>query len=119
MKRPINKKDLRKVLDFLAHFQAYIPQYAAVSKCLADLTCKHIPNKLPWTEIHQQAFDKLKVLLFESVNNPLYIIDVNSAFNVSVDASGFTVARILSQTDTEGNEKPIALGSQKLTEAQA
>jgi len=61
----------------------------------------------------------LNVLLFESVNNPLYIIDFNSSFNVSVDTSGFAVACILSQTDTEGNEKPIALGSQKLTEAQA
>jgi len=29
------------------------------------------------------------------------------------------VACILSQTDTVGNEKPIPLGSQKLTEAQA
>jgi len=35
--------------------------------------------------------------------------------------SVYAVACILSQTDTEaeGNEKPIALGSQKLTEAQA
>jgi hypothetical protein len=119
MKRPITKKDLRKTLGFLAHFQAYIPQYAAVAKCLTDLTCKHISNKLPWTEIHQSAFDKLKLLLCEAVNNPLYIIDFNSSFNVSVDASGFAVACILSQTDTEGNEKPIALGSQKLTDAQA
>jgi len=119
MKRPINKKDLRKTLGFLAHFQAYIPQYATVSKCLTDLTCKHIPNKLPWTQSHQQAFEKLKILLYEAVNNPLYIIDFSHPFNVSVDASGYAVACILSQTDTEDNEKPIALGSQKLTEAQA
>jgi hypothetical protein len=39
-KRPITKKDLRKTSGFLAHFQAYNCQYAAVSKCLTDLTCK-------------------------------------------------------------------------------
>jgi len=119
MQRPITKKDLRKTLGFLAHFQAYIPQYAKVAKCLTDLTCKAVPNKLPWRDEHQQAFDTLKRLLCEAVTNPLYIVDFNSAFNLSVDASGYAVACILSQTDECGNEKPIALGSQKLTDAQA
>ena len=85
MKRPITKKDLRKTLGFLAHFHAYIPNYAAVSKVLTDLTCKSVSNKIPWNDIHQQAFEKLKQLLYEAVNNPLYIVDFNLPFNVSVD----------------------------------
>jgi len=119
MLRPTTKKELRKALGFLAHFQAYIPQYAKVAKCLSDLTRKPIPHKLPWTDGHQKAFDTLKRLLCEAVTNPLYIVDFKSAFNLSVDASGFAVACILSQTDDQGNEKPIALGSQKLTNAQS
>jgi hypothetical protein len=47
------------------------------------------------------------------------VIDFSLPFNISCDASGYAVSGILSQTDTEGKEKPIAFTSKKLSEAQA
>jgi hypothetical protein len=119
MRRPTTKKDLRKCLGFFGHFQNYIPNYAGVAKHLTDLTRKEFPYKLPWSDNHQQAFDILKQLLHEAVVNPLFVVNFNSPFNLSVDASNFSVSCIVSQTDDKGHEKPIALSSQNLTDAQS
>jgi hypothetical protein len=86
---------------------------------LTDSTRKEFPNKLPWFDNHQQAFDTLKQLLRDAVVNPLLVVDFNSPFNLSVDASNFSVSGIVSQTDDKGHEKPIALSSQKLTDTQS
>jgi hypothetical protein len=61
----------------------------------------------------------LKQLLHDAAVNPLFVVDFNSPFNLWVDASNFSVSCIVSQTDDNGHEKPIALSSQKLTDAQS
>jgi hypothetical protein len=119
MKRPETKKEIRQMLGFFAHFSAYIPSYASIAKCLTDLTSKRCPNRVNWSHKHENAFVTLKQSLSDAATVPLYVIDYNSSFNISVDASGHAVAGILSQTDALKMEKPIAFTSQKLTESQA
>ena len=117
-KKPETKKEVRQILGLLSHFASYIPNYAHVSKCLTELTTNRTPNKVTWLAQHDIAFDTLKHLLSQATENPLYVIDYNSGMNISTDASNYAVSGLLSQTDENGNEKPIAFTSQKLTEAQ-
>jgi len=107
------------MLGFFGHFSAYIPSYAGIAKCLTDLTGKRFSNQIHWSQQHEHAFSTLKRLLYEAATVPLFIINYNAPFNISVDASQYAVAGILSQTDEHAMEKPIAFTSQKLTEAQA
>jgi transposase InsO family protein len=119
MKRPETKKEIRQMLGFFAHFSSYIPSYAGIAKCLTDLTSKRFPNRINWSQQHEDAFTTLKRLLYEAATVPLFIIDYNIPFNISVDASNHAVGAILSQTDEHVMEKPIAFTSQKLTESQS
>jgi hypothetical protein len=92
LKRPQTKKQVRQILEFFAHFHSYIPAYADVAKSLVDLTRKKTPNKLDWRQEHEDAFMRLRSLLCEAATKPLFIIDNNAPFNVSVDASNYAVS---------------------------
>jgi len=63
MKRPENKKQVRQVLGFFSYFRDYIPDFSAVAKPLTDLTRKRVPNRIPWGEPQEQAFQTLKLQL--------------------------------------------------------
>jgi RNase H-like domain found in reverse transcriptase len=76
-----------------------------------------VSNRIPWGQEQQHAFDKLKSLLCDAITRPLSIIDSSIPFNVSVDASEYSVGGILTQT-RDGNEQPVAFISAKLTPTQ-
>jgi hypothetical protein len=106
------------VLGFFSWFREYIPGFATHARPLTDLTAKRVPTKIPWGEAQQMAFDKLKSLLCKATTDPLYIIDFAKPFNIFVDASDYAVAGILTQTDDNGAERPIAFASRKLNVTQ-
>ena len=108
---PQTKTQVRQYLGFFSWFRDYIPDFASYTKPLSDLTTKRVPNRIPWGEIHQAVFDKLKDLLCKASTEPLTILDLSKPFNIFVEASDYTVANILTQTDEAGNEKPIAFAS--------
>ena len=87
MPHPRTKKELRRVLKFVSYFREYVDQYARIVKPLTDLTAKRIPNKLPWEDTHQAAFNTLKETLTEATTQPLQIIDWDKPFHIHVDAS--------------------------------
>jgi len=118
LKRPETKKEIRQILGFFGHFAPYIPAYAHHARCLTALTNKRTTNRINWSQEHEDAFNALKQLLCQATEKPLYIIDYTKPFNISTDASGYAVSGILSQTDDNGTEKPIAFTSQKLTDPQ-
>ena len=118
LKTPETKTQVRQILGFFSWFRDYIPDFATHAKALTDLTAKRIPNKIPWREAQQKAFDKLKTLLCEATEKPLSIVDFNKPFNLFVDASDYAIAGILTQTDDQGKEKPIAFASHKLSDTQ-
>ena len=56
---------------------------------LTDLYMKQVVNPIQWTEIHQNAFDDLKIKLCEATK--LHIIKYGKPVGISVDASSVAV----------------------------
>ena len=72
-----------------------------------------------WPNEHSNALQSLKDLLCEATVKPLYIVDFSRPFNITVDASKHCVAGYLAHVDEQGQEKPVAYASQKLSDSQA
>ena len=83
------------------------------------MTSKKVPAKIPWEQKHQMAFDQLKRLLCKATMEPLYIVDFTKPFNLFVDASGYATSAVLTQTDDNGKELPVAFSSTKLNATQS
>jgi hypothetical protein len=82
------------------------------SEILAPLTCltsKDVPFQ--WTDIEQQAFDKIKAIVCRKVL--LLYPDFNKPFHIHNDASHYQLGAVISQ-----DNHPIAFYSHKLQPAQ-
>lgn len=75
MDRPETKKQLRQVSGFFTYFTYNFCNCAAISKTLPYLTGKHVPSKIPWEEVQQQAFDKLKIALCDAATKRLHTVN--------------------------------------------
>jgi hypothetical protein len=117
IKIPETKKQVRQIIGLFSFFREYLPNFSHWARPLTDLTGKRVPNRIPWGQEQQNAFDKLKSLLCDATTKPLLIIDSSQPFNIAVDASEYSVGGILTQTH-EGNEQPVAFISAKLTPTQ-
>ena len=118
IKIPTTKTEVRQVCGFFSYFRDHIKDYAEIAKPLTDLTTKRVPERIPWGEREQQAFDKLKLLLVNATKERLHIIDIRRPFNLSVDASDYAIGGVLSQIGEGGKENPVAFSSMKLSSAQ-
>jgi len=118
MKTPETKKQVRQILGFFSYFREYIPNFAELAKPLSDLTCKKIPAKIPWRDVHRKAFEELKQRLCQATTESLQIVDFAKPFSIHVDASDFQVAGVLSQPSSDGSDRPVAFISLKLTPTQ-
>ena len=116
MKPPVTKKEVRQVLGFFGFFRSYLSNFAEISRPLTELTKKHVPNLVPWSDVHQQAFEKLKTRLCEATK--LHVITYGKPCGILVDASATAVGSCLIQWTDNGQEKPIAFASAKLTPTQ-
>jgi transposase InsO family protein len=116
LERPTTKKEVRSVLGLMGFYRTYIPNYAAMAAPLTDLTRKNAPNKVKWGAEEERAFEGLKEALCGATQ--LATPDLSRPFQVHSDASEFCVGGCLTQKDGEGNFKPIAFVSKKLTGAQ-
>jgi len=68
------------VLGFFGYFRDHIPRYAEIAKSLTDLTTKQFRIKFPWSDLQQRAFEKLKELLQQATEKPLYPVDFSKPF---------------------------------------
>ena len=116
MKPPTTKKDLRKMIGFFSYFRSFLPMLADTMNVITDLTRKNAPSRVRWEEIHQHAFDKIKLQLKKVT--ALNTIDFSKEFGVYVDASAVAVGGCLVQWSEDRKELPIAFASKKLTPAQ-
>jgi len=74
------------------------------AKPLTDLTAKRVPNKIPWGQAQQEAFEKLKELMCQATVNTLNIVDFSKLYNIHVDTSNYMVGAVVSQSDENGGE---------------
>jgi len=75
------------------------------------LTCKSVPNKVPWNNSAQLAFEKLKAALISAP--VLALPDFTQQFELEVDASGFALGAMLLQ-----NDRLVACESRQLNPAE-
>ena len=114
MKVPETKKQVRQILGFFSYFRDYIPRFSDLAKLLTDLTGKRIPNRVPWGQREQRAFEELKDALAQAAHESLQIIDFEKPFSIHVDASDYAVAGILTQPAEDGKDCPVEFISCKL-----
>lgn len=58
MKPPTTKKEVTQFLGFFAYrryFRMYLDNMDMIAKPLTELTIKHGPNKIIWTDIHDPS----------------------------------------------------------------
>ncbi|GFW40479.1 retrovirus-related Pol polyprotein from transposon 17.6 [Trichonephila clavipes] len=60
---PTTKKEIRSFLGLTSYYREYIPNFASLVLPLTELTKNRVPNIIPWNEVAEQAFTKLKAQL--------------------------------------------------------
>ena len=113
---PVTKKAVKSFLGMMNFFRKFIKNFSHIAFCLTELTKKAAPNKVKFTPEQSDAFTLLKKLLSEcaSLHSPNYTKD----FIIRSDASDIAIGACLLQKDENGEEKPIAFLSSKLTPSQ-
>jgi exodeoxyribonuclease III len=110
---PKTVKQLRSVCGLFSYFRKYISRFAEVieplTRLLRDAKSKHAKISSRWTGEQEQAFKLLKHKLVTApiLSHP----DWTNSFNITTDASKVGISGILTQIDSEGNEKVVAYAS--------
>ena len=110
--QPTTKTRVRSFLGLTGYYRKFIPDYATLAAPLTDLTRKTKPNQVAWTPECAAAFDQLKDSL--CVSPVLKSPDWNKPFVLQTDASDRGVGAVLSQSEDDGNDKPVAYFSRRL-----
>jgi len=111
---PETKKNIRQFLVKINFHHKVIPHSAIILDPLHNLLRKNI--KFIWSTECQESFDKIKEML---CSHPLLnIFDPELPINIYTDASIKGVGAVLKQKDKNGDNKPVAYFSKKLTEVQ-
>jgi hypothetical protein len=97
-------------LGKVGYYQAFIPDYADLTRPLQQL--KHMHAEWKWGQTEQNAFDELKKRLSNApvLRHP----DFKRKFILQTDASGYGLGAVLSQVFEDGEEHPIAYASRVL-----
>lgn len=109
-------QDLKQLLSFIqtcSWYRRFIKNFAEIIRPLTKLTKKDA--KWEWTQIEQNAFNKLKLALCSAP--VLQQIDPGKPFIMKTDASAYAIGAVLVQEDGE-NEHPIEYASRLLTAAE-
>ena len=109
---PTTKKEVRIFLGLTGYYRKFINKYSSLAAPLSDLTRKVVPNKVPWSDKCERAFNTLKQIL--CLNPVLQSPDFNKPFLLQTDASNKGVGAILSQVDDNNEEHPVVFFSRKL-----
>ena len=110
-KAPRTKKQVRSFLGLTGYYRRFIPNYATIAAPLMDLTKKTAPNQVNWTTSCEEAFQELKRLL---CSYPILCApDFDKPFVLQTDASDRGIGAVLSQSDADGLDHPIAYFSKK------
>lgn len=110
---PTNQKELKSFLGLSGYYRRFVPNYGKISKPLTSLLKKDVDFQ--WSDLCQKAFEDLKAIL---ITEPLLQYpDFTRAFNLTCDASNYSIGCILSQ-GIIGQDPPIAYASRTLNKAE-
>jgi len=91
MQVPETQKQVRSLIGCFSYFGDYIPNFAEIAQPLTDLTGKRVPNKVPWGEKENLAFEKLKDELCKTTTQTMSIANFSKPYLIEVDSSANTV----------------------------
>jgi len=113
--RPTTKKQVRSFMGLAGYYRDFIPNFAAVTAPLSDLTRKGQPSKVEWGDAQEKAYQTIKILL---TSDPiLRLPDPEKTFILRTDASDYGIGAVLMQ-EHEGKLFPICYASKKLSNAE-
>lgn len=111
---PKTQKQVRQFLGKINFYGKYMPHTSIVLDPLHNLLRKG--QKFIWSEKCQESFETVKNHL---CSKPiLAIFDPNLPISIYTDASMQGIGAVLKQTQQDGEEKPCAYFSKKLSDAQ-
>lgn len=113
--RPYTRKQLQSMLGLFNYYRSYIDNYALLMLPLTKLTRGKKVHPLPWSEEHQQAFDRFKRILLKPP--VLRLANFSKDFHLFTDASNKAIAGVLMQ-EHNGIKFPIQFCSRALTDAE-
>ena len=116
-KTPTCIQELRSFLGLTGYYRKFVAKYAEIAVPLFELLKKKSRKKqFPWDDKCEQAFQMLKDSLaaFTTLSYP----DWDIPFILDSDCSGEAMGAVLAQHDSDGDEKPIAFFSKKLSDSQ-
>lgn len=109
--RPTNVKQVQMFLGLCNYYRRFVRDFARLAKPISSLCKKEQP--FIWTNIQQEAFEKLKRALAEEVT--LSFPDFEQMFYVTTDASDMAIGGVLSQGELP-HDRPIQFYSKTLSE---
>ena len=110
--QPRTKKQVRSFLGLCGFYRKFIPEFSMVAIPLSDLTKKNMSKSVKWTSQCEKAFGQLKQALTKA---PVLITpDWDKPFILQTDASATGLGYVLNQNNADGEEHPIAFGSNNL-----
>jgi len=111
---PKTKKQLKSFVGLVSYFRGHVANFAEIAFPLTELTGRYKPERLQWSQTHQNAFEQLKKAL---MSRPvLYPPDTTKDFQIMADSSQTTASAILMQESNDGDTTPrvISYASRKL-----
>lgn len=111
---PKTAEEVRSFLGLITFVNRYIPHLSSIAKPLNNLIKKGIPFN--WTSDHQEAFDKIKLILAKK--ETLAIYDTNLETFVMADASPVGLGAVLFQKNQNGTYQIIGYVSKTLSEVE-
>ena len=106
MKKPTDKKGVERLLGILTYRAKFIPNASELTAPLRELIKNRV--EFNWTNIHDEAFEKIKKCLTDAPILKYY--NPNLPSSLSVDASQSGVGAVLLQSD-----HPVAYASKAFT----
>ena len=118
--RPVTVTDVRSFLGFTNYYRKFIYRYAQVAKPLNALiageNAKFKRRKVEWSEVCQEAFEKLKEIC--STTPILAYADYTKPFRLHTDASEKGLGAVLYQAQADGTDRVIAFASRSLSKTE-
>ncbi|KAJ1178382.1 hypothetical protein NDU88_003628 [Pleurodeles waltl] len=109
---PKTQTQVRAFLGLTGYYRRFVKGYGSIVTALTELTSKKMPKKVNWTVECQQAFDTLKQAMCTAP--VLKAPDYSKQFIVQTDASEHGIGAVLSQTNDDGLDQPVAFISRRL-----
>ena len=111
---PETVSQVRSFVGLVTYYQRFIPDMATMLNPLTSLLQKD--RQFQWTPERAAAFHQVKTVLASS--KVLAHYDANLPIRVACDASPYGLGAVLSHIYPNGEERPIAFTSRKLTSAE-